>query len=110
MKQYVVDELRPEDYKTLKHHLDHRYAVPAYDGLYRIPLENQMLSQVQKAHTDCQPFYFALELLPGRLACELLVRTNSRIRCDCIQVANELQRNRLIDTIDAMLERLGIIA
>lgn len=110
MKQYVIDELRLEDHDKLKGYLDDHFAVPEFEGLYRLPIEDQMLADVQKAHTECQPFYFALELLPDRLACELLIRTNNRIRCDCIQTATEAQRNWLIQTIDALLERLDIIA
>lgn len=110
MKQYVIDELRLEDYDKLKSYLDTHFAVPTFEGLYRLPLEAQMLSQVQKTHVACQPFYFALELLPDCLACELLVRTNNRVRCDCIEVATENQRNWLIQTIDALFDRLEIMA
>ena len=109
MKQYVIDELRPEDYDSLKRHLDAQYAVPNFDGLYRLPLEDQLLSATQKAHKECQPFYFALELSHDRLTCELLVRTNNKIRCDCIQMATEAQRNWLIQTTDAIFEKLSII-
>lgn len=109
MKQYVIDELRPDDFEKLERHLDAHFAVPQFKGLYRMPLDAQMLSKVQMDHADCQPYYFALELLPDRLACELLVRTNNRVRCDCIQTATEAQRNWLIETIDALLDRLAII-
>ena len=109
MKQYVIDELRPAEYKKLKAHLDAGYAVPGVEGLYWLPVSAELLNQVQTLHTDCQPFYFALELLPDRLACELLVRTNQRIRCQCIQYATESQRNWLIQVVDAIFEQLGII-
>lgn len=108
MKQYVVDELRPEDHAQIKAYLDQRYAVAGFEGLYWIPLAEELLDEVQKAHGDCRPFYFALELTPGRLACELLVRTRQQIRCQCIQYATESQRNWLIDLVDAMLEALKI--
>jgi hypothetical protein len=65
-------------------------------------------SEMQKAHNECQPFYFALELLPDRLACELLVRSQQRIRCHCIQYATESQRNWLIQSVDDVLEKLAI--
>lgn len=109
MKQYVIDELRPEDYDKLKAYLDNHMAVPEFDGLYRLPLDEQLLTEVQSAHAECQPFYFALELLSDHLACELLVRTNNRVRCDCIQAATEAQRNWLIDTVDTLFARLEII-
>ena len=109
MKQYVVDELRPDDYRKLKEYLDDNFAVPSVSGLYWLPLDEQLYADVQKTHSDCQPFYFALELTSERLACETLVRTNNRVRCQCIQYATESQRNWLIQVVDAFFDRLGII-
>ncbi|MFZ1983800.1 MAG: hypothetical protein WAU91_05255 [Desulfatitalea sp.] len=108
MKQYVVDELRPEDYAKIKGCLDQQYAVPGFEGLYWIPIDEALLDGVQKAHDDCRPFYFALELTPDRLACELLVRTKQQIRCECIQYATQNQRNWLIALVDAALAELNI--
>lgn len=51
---------------------------------------------------------FALKLEQNLLACELLVRTQKHIRCDCMAYATEKQRNWLIDQIDAVLEKLAI--
>ena len=110
MKQYVIDELRPDDHRKLKEHLDANHAAAGFDGLYWMPLDDTMLEAVQKEHSDCQPFYFALELLPDRMVCELLVRTNQRSRCQCIQYASERQRNWLVQAVDALFEKLEIIA
>jgi hypothetical protein len=108
MKQYVVDELRPEDHAKLKAYLDQRFVVQGFEGLYWIPIGEELLDGVQKAHDDCRPFYFALELSPTRLACELLVRTRQQIRCQCIQYATAFQRNWLIEWVDAALAELNI--
>lgn len=110
MKQYVIDELRPDDHQKLKEHLDAKYATAGFDGLYWIPLDEQMLEAVQKEHSDCQPFYFALELFPDRLACELLVRTNRHSRCQCIQYASERQRDWLMQAVDSIFSTLEITA
>jgi hypothetical protein len=110
MKQYVIDELRPNDHRKLKEHLDAKYAVAGFDGLYWIPLDEQMLEAAQKDHSDCQPFYFALELFSDRLACELLVRTNQRARCRCIQYASERQRQWLMQAVDSIFSTLEITA
>jgi hypothetical protein len=110
MKQYVIDELRPDDHRKLKEHLDAKYATAGFDGLYWIPLDEQMLEAVQKEHSDCQPFYFALELFSDRLACELLVRTNQRSRCRCIQYASERQRQWLMQAVDSIFSTLEITA
>ena len=108
MKQYVVDELRPDDQRKLKAYLDEKYAAPGFEGLYWMPLDEQLLEAVQTAHTECQPFYFAMELYDDRLTGELLVRTNHRSRCECIQYASERQRNWLVQAIDAIFTYLEI--
>lgn len=108
MKQYVIDELRFEDHEKVKSYLDDNFAVPEFDGLYWVPIDDALLNEVQKAHESCSPHYFALELFPDRLVCELLVRTKQQIRCQCIQYATESQRNWLIALLDTILEKLGI--
>ena len=108
MKQYLIDELRPDDYQRLKAYLDENFGASSVAGLYWIPLRSELLDTVQQAHTQCQPFYVAVELEPDRLACELLGRTTNRVRCDCIQYATEIQRNWIIQSIDAIFEKLNL--
>jgi hypothetical protein len=109
MKQYVIDELRYQDYERIKAYFDESFGKSDLGCIYWLPLDPEMLTGVQAAHTTCQPFYFALDLSPDRLSCELLVRTRNRIRCDCIGYANEPQRNWIVKTLDAILEKLEII-
>jgi hypothetical protein len=109
MKQYTIDEIRYPDYEKIKKYLDDTYGVSGVDGLYWLPVEQEMLSNVQKAHTACAPFFMALELEEGRLSGELLVRTRNRVRCDCIHYADERQRDWLIRQVDAIFEKLEII-
>ncbi len=108
MKQYVIDELRPGDYEALQKYLDEQFGPAEMDGIYWIPVETASLTAIQLQHKECRPHYLALDLDPGRLACELLVRTKNRMRCDCIQYATEKQRNWLIELIDTMFNRLEI--
>jgi len=109
MKQYVVDELRPLDYTVIKSHLDERIGASGMPGLYKLPIDPEMLTAVQRHHTHCQPFYFAIDLEPSRMACELLVRSDQKIRCNCIGYATENQRNWLIQLTDMMLDQLKIV-
>lgn len=110
MKQYVVDELRPEDYERLKNHLDETLQPAGLDGLYWLEVQPELLTGIQEAHMDCRPLLFAIELEPDRLSCELLVRTKNRVRCQCMAYATETQRNWLIAYVDAMLEQLDVIS
>jgi hypothetical protein len=109
MKQYVIDEIRPQDYEKIKAYLDETFGGSGFDGLYWIPVDETLLTEAQQAHHDCAPFFMSLELTPDRLAGELLVRTRSRVRCDCIHYADKRQRDWLIETMDTMFARLGII-
>jgi hypothetical protein len=109
MKQYVIDELRPADFIAIKAHLDDQYGSTAMDGVFWIPVESPLLSTVQSAHRECGPHYFAIDLDENRLACELLVRSKNRMRCDCIHYATAVQRNWIIEFVDDIFDRLSIV-
>ena len=108
MKQYVIDELRYNDFDDLREYFQTHFSSSGIEGLYWVPLDAEILSATQRSHAECQPHYFAVELEPERLSCELLVRTAARVRCNCIAYANERQRAWLLQVIDAVLEKLAI--
>ena len=109
MKQYRIDELRPNDYEKIKDYLDERFGSSQIEGIYWVPLDSDLLDQVQGAHVDCQPFYFAVVLEPTVIAFEFLIRTRNRIRCDCIRYANADQRDYIIAFADSIFETLKIL-
>jgi hypothetical protein len=108
MKQYVIDELRPDDHEKVRAYFEREFGQAQLGDIYWIPLDETLLSETQTMHEDCKPFYFAVELTPDTLACEFLVRTRNTIRCDCIRYATEYQRNWLIRTIDRIFRKLDI--
>jgi hypothetical protein len=110
MKQFVVDALHPADAKRLREHMDAHYGPCAVDGLYWIPLPEDLLTQTQKAHEECGPFVFALDLEPEKVSCELLVRSLKRMRCQCMEYANDAQAIYIVRFLDHLLIKLGIIA
>ena len=75
MKQYLIDEIRLQDYGKIKAYLDDAFGGLGVDGLYWLPVDEAMLSEVQKDHTACGPFFMALELEEDRLSGELLLGT-----------------------------------
>ena len=109
MKQYVIDEFRPEDHQKVKEYLDEIYGPVEMGGIYWVPLAADVLTEIQQQHADCQPFYVAIELQEDRLALELLVRTKHRVRCTCIGYATENQRTWMMDLVDTIFQRLDII-
>ena len=109
MKQYRIDQLRLSDYEKIRSYLNDRFGPSAMEGIYWVPVEDDLLDFVQRVHGDCQPFYFAVEIGSDYVSAELLIRTRNRLRCDCIRYANEAQRNRIIRFVDGMFETLKIL-
>ena len=109
MKQYLIDEIRLQDLGKLKAYLDDTFGESGIDGLYWLPLDEACFNDVQRDHEACAPFFMALELGEDRLSAELLVRTRSRVRCDCMHYADERQRSWLVQTVDAIFDNLEII-
>ena len=109
MKQYIIDELSVEDLNKIKTYLDENSDTGAVTGIYRLPLPQKLLNAYQTQHTQCQPFYFAIELENSRVTYEFLVRSAKQIRCDCIAYADKRQYNWLIRKVDAMLEQLEVV-
>jgi hypothetical protein len=108
MKQYLIDGLRLEDCKKIKEYLNDNCEPSTIDGIFWLELDNELLNDIQRRHGECQPHVFALMLEESSLSCEFLVRIKKNIRCDCMDYANLDQRNWLIDTTDAILEKLDI--
>jgi hypothetical protein len=108
MKQYVIDELRLDDHYKIRKYLDEAYGPAEMGAIYWVPLDGEVLTEIQREHSDCQPFYFAIELEEDQLAIEMLVRTKNRIRCACIGYASNDQRIWIMDLVDAIFEALDI--
>lgn len=108
MKQYIIDELRYNDYEKVKLYLTEKLGASEIDGIYWLPLEKELLTDEQTSHNECLPLFFVIDLKPELISCELLVRTKNKIKCTCIGYATEKQRNWLIRYTDDMLKQLEI--
>ncbi len=109
MKQYVIDDFRYSDYTKIKNYMDENYRCSEVSDIYWIPINDNMLSDVQREHLQCDPFYFLVELNTQAFTLELLVRTKNNIRCSCMAYATERQRNWGIDCVDTIFEKLKIV-
>jgi len=110
MKQYVIDELRPQDHEKIKEYMDSHFGPADMGNIYWIPVDTILYDPLQASHQKCHPLYFAVQLNPVSFVAELLVRTKNRIRCDCIAYATEDQFLWLIRFIDAIFEKLEVIS
>ena len=103
MKQYVIDELNIDDFQKIKTYLDENFGESGVSGIYWVPLDKNIYNKKQANHTSCQPYYFAINLKPNQIACELLIRTKNILHCNCISYANIKQRNWIIDMIEFLI-------
>jgi len=109
MKQYVIDELQPGGHERLKSYLKARCGPAELEDIYWLMLDESMLAATQAAHTACQPFYAAIRLKKQSIAIEFLIRTRSRVRCDCMAYATAQQAAWLIRSLDGIFEELEIV-
>ena len=109
MKQYVIDQLREGDFLKLKDYLGENSEAGDLPGIYWVPVPELLLEKLQQEHTDCQPFYFAVSLDRNSIGFELLIRTRSRLRCGCIQYANQEQREYILEYADGLFEKLNLM-
>lgn len=108
MKQYVIDQLRWNDYEAIRKYLDDLGEKTEMEGVYRFDLPQVLYTTTQKEHSKCQPYYFAVNLSFDRVEFELLIRSREIMRCDCIGYAVPGQRDHIIGLADEMLDRLEI--
>ncbi len=110
MKQYVIDQLNPEEQKRIKEHLD-KYCEPAgLDGMYWLHIPEEICSELQQKHKECKPHCIGIELRRRDVRFEFLVRSRNKIRCKCISYANKKQTDFIIEFIENMLKENNIKA
>jgi len=105
MRQFVIDELSPMENDNIDSYLKRNLKQSPMVGVYWLLLPSELLSQTQKEHESCGPFYSSVELDRHGLRFELLIRSTANIHCSCIGYADEKQRRFILDFIDRMLEK-----
>ncbi|HFB84021.1 hypothetical protein G4V39_01385 [Thermosulfuriphilus ammonigenes] len=108
MRQYLIDELKTEEVKRIREQLE-RYCEPSpMEGLYWLPVPDDLLAEIQCQHPQCRPYYFSIELGERFVKFELLIRSRVNLRCSCIAYANRAQRDFLFHFADKILEEARV--
>ena len=110
MRQIVIDELSPMERDNIDSYLKRNCNAGPMIGLYWVLLPDNILSEIQKEHGDCGPFYCGIEVEQDSVRFELLVRSSSNLHCKCISYATTEQRLFLLNFIDNILEEEKIKA
>ena len=110
MRNYFIEDLLPEHLTTICQTLKDRGLSGSLEGIYYLPLPENLLTEVQREHADeCGPHIFALEAVnESALKLELLVRARGKLRCECVCYATPAQREYIIDFLDAFIRQLDI--
>ncbi|MCD6320215.1 MAG: hypothetical protein J7M03_05985 [Candidatus Desulfofervidaceae bacterium] len=108
MRQLLFDEIGQTDIKKIKHYLNKHAELSPLGGIYWVNLPEGLWDETQKAHTTCQPFYFAIEVGGNYVRIELLIRSRQKLHCECIKYANSDQRNFILEFADNLLSTLKI--
>ncbi|MFZ2445143.1 MAG: hypothetical protein WAW37_02180 [Syntrophobacteraceae bacterium] len=108
MKQYVFDQLRENDYHQIHEFLKNNAEETVLSEIFWLPVPENLYSHTQKEHSECHPFYFAVNLSRNRVDFELLIRSRQMLRCNCIRYADREQRDYILDYADKMLADLKI--
>lgn len=104
MRQFIVDDLSPMERDNIDSYLKRTLKSGPMIGLYWIILPDDLLTDIQKEHTDCSPFYLGVEVEKDAVRFEFLVRSHAHLHCDCIAHTTSKQRQHVLDFIDTMLE------
>ena len=104
MRQFVIDELSPMENDNIDSYLKRNLKQSPIVGVYWLLFPTELLSQTQKEHESCGPYYSSVELDRHGLRFELLIRSTANLHCDCIGYADETQRRFIFDFIDRMLK------
>lgn len=109
MRSYLIEDFYPEHLAKVVEALTNKGYAGSLDGIFYLPLPNEQLSEVQRAHAECGPHIFILEVLDeSSLKLELLVRAQRKLRCECVLYATPAQREHIIDWLDDFIRQLDI--
>ncbi len=109
MRNYLLEDIYDEDLAKIVDALKELELSASIEDIFYLPIPEELLQDVQKEHLDeCGPYFMALEVMENSLKIELLVRAQSKIRCECVAYATPEQRNHMLDYIDKFIIDLGI--
>ena len=105
MRAYVAEDLPADGCRRLADHLRQQGLASGLEGLFWLPVPEQLWTPLQRAHAaSCGPYVVALEVAPTSLRLELLVRAQGRLHCQCIGPAAAPVRNALLDLLEALIQ------
>lgn len=104
MRQFVIDDLSPMENDNIDSYLKRNLKPSPMIGVYWLPIPDELLTDIQKSHTECGPYYSSVEIDRHGVRFEMLIRSASNFHCPCIAYGDKKQRQYILDFIDGMIE------
>ena len=108
MRSYLIDEIRPSDMEKVREFLSKNAVKSSLNQLFWVRIPQDILSEAQFQHLDCQPHVFAVELGTDWIKLEFLVRSLAQMRCDCTGYCTTQQQTFIIGFALNMIEGLDL--
>jgi hypothetical protein len=108
MKYYLIDEITHQDMDRLSEFLKNNATMSGLEKVFWVNIPENYFNEIQAGHSNCRPYFFALELGSGMLKAELFIRTLTEFNCSCSGCADSAQTSFIINFVDKMIEELNI--
>jgi len=108
MRSYLIDEISPADMEKVTGFLKKNVVVSNLDQIFWVKIPQDLLSETQFQHRDCQPHAFAVEVGHDWVKLEFLVRSLKNMRCTCPGYSTKQQRAFIINFAHNMIKELDI--
>jgi hypothetical protein len=108
MKYYLIDEIPVTDMERLSGFLRDNAVASGLDRVFWVNIPADCLNETQCSHTDCHPYFFAVELGADYLKAEFFVRTLKGFNCTCKGFPDDAQARFIMGFVDEMINKLKI--
>jgi len=108
MRAYLIDEISRTDIKKVNDFLNQNAIKSSLENIFWVKIPEDILSEVQYQHQECQPYVFAVELGADRVKLEFLIRNMNRMRCSCVDYCTVQQRDFIFNFAHGVIRLLGI--
>jgi hypothetical protein len=108
MISYVIDEIPASDMEKTRRFLEKSAMASGIEGIFWVPVPDDLLTGIQKEHRTCRPHVFAVEIGRGWIKIEFFVRSLQGLRCSCPGYCTQSQRDYVIRYAHAMIDHLGL--
>lgn len=108
MISYLIDEITRTDLRNLTAHLKETAMPSGMEGLFWVPIPEDLLSEQQYEHEACKPHVFAIEIGEDWVKLEFFVRNLTNMSCTCSGYATRQQRDFIIRFAHALVRDLNV--